>query len=61
MVYAALAVMGFIPGLNTLFGLMPMYGNDIWLHALLAIVAGYVGFMVRESEVGMENSAEWRA
>lgn len=43
-VYAILAVMGFIPVLNTTFGLVPLYGHDIWLHALLAAVAAYFGF-----------------
>lgn len=44
-VYAVLAVMGLIPGLNTLFGLVPLYGHDVWLHAVLAVVAAYFGFM----------------
>ncbi len=43
-IYAVLMVMGLIPGLNTLFGLVPLYGHDVWLHALLAIVAAYFGF-----------------
>ncbi len=42
-VYALFAVMGLIPGLNTTFGLVPIYGHDVWLHALLAIVAAYIG------------------
>jgi hypothetical protein len=36
--------MGFIPLLNTTFGLVPLYGHDLWLHAALAIVAAYFGF-----------------
>ncbi|UEM23877.1 DUF4383 domain-containing protein [Skermanella mucosa] len=51
-IYAVLAVMGFIPGLNTTFGLIPLYGNDIWLHAVIAIAAAYFGFMVKDTEVG---------
>lgn len=43
-IYAILGVFGFIPGLNTLFGLVPLYGNDIWLHFVLAAVAAYFGF-----------------
>jgi len=43
--YAVLTVCGVLPGLDTLFGLVPLYGNDVWLHALLAIAAGYVGFV----------------
>ncbi len=49
-IYAVLTVMGLIPGLNTLFGLVPLHGNDIWLHAVLAIVAGYVGFAMPDRE-----------
>ena len=44
-IYAVLAVFGLIPGLNTLFGLVPIEGNDVWLHLLLAAVAGYFGFL----------------
>lgn len=49
-VYGLLVIMGFVPGLNTMFGLVPLHGNDIWLHALLAAVAAYFGF-VRHTEV----------
>jgi hypothetical protein len=47
-IYAVLTVMGLIPGLNTVFGLIPLFGNDIWLHALLAAVAAYFGFVHRD-------------
>ena len=46
-VYAVLAVMGFIPGFNTLFGLVPLYGHDVWLHGLTAVIAAYFGWMHR--------------
>lgn len=48
--YAVLTVMGLIPGLKTLFGLVPLYGHDIWLHAVLAIIATYFGFVARPAE-----------
>ena len=51
-IYAVLAVMGIIPGLNTTFGLIPLYGHDIWLHALIAIAAAYFGFVATDREVG---------
>lgn len=38
-----LAVMGLFPVLNTTFGLMPIFGHDIWLHALTAVIAFYFG------------------
>lgn len=49
-VYAVLAIMGLIPTLNTLFGLVPLYGHDIWLHAVLALVAAYFGWAHRTTE-----------
>jgi len=42
--YALLAVMGLVPGLNTLFGMVPIHGHDVWLHALIAAAAAYFGF-----------------
>lgn len=47
LVYAVLAVMGLIEAgnLNTTFDLIPLFGNDIWLHALTALAAAYFGFM----------------
>jgi hypothetical protein len=44
-IYAVLTVAGLVPGLQTLFGLTPLFGNDVWLHALLALVAGYFGWV----------------
>jgi hypothetical protein len=42
--YALLAVLGAIPATQTTFGLIPIYGNDVWLHALVAVAAGVIGF-----------------
>jgi hypothetical protein len=47
-IYALLTVMGFIPSLRSTFGLIPLYGADIGLHAVLAIVAAYFGWMNRD-------------
>lgn len=49
--YALLAVMGLIPAANlhTTFGLVPLYGHDIWLHVLLAAGAAYFGFVHRDA------------
>jgi len=44
LLYGLLAVMGMVPILNTVFGLMPVHGNDIWLHAVTAAVAAYFGW-----------------
>jgi hypothetical protein len=44
-----LTVAGFIPGLETMFGLVPLFQNDIWLHALFALVAAYFGWLHRDA------------
>jgi hypothetical protein len=43
-IFGVLTIMGLIPGLRTVGGLIPLFGHDIWLHALTAIVAAYFGF-----------------
>jgi hypothetical protein len=47
-IFGVLTVMGVIPRLNTVFGLVPLFGHDIWLHAVTAVVAAYFGFSARE-------------
>ena len=42
--YGVLAVMGMLPILNTTFGLIPLHSHDIWLHAVTALAAAYVGW-----------------
>ena len=44
--YTLLAVLGLIPATQTTFGLVPIWGADVWLHALIAIAAGYIGFVM---------------
>jgi Domain of unknown function (DUF4383) len=43
-VFGLFAVMGMLPDLNTMFGLMPLQGHDIWLHGLTAAAAAYFGW-----------------
>ena len=43
-VYGLLAIMGLVPVLNTTFGLVPIFGHDVWLHALTAAAAAYFGW-----------------
>lgn len=42
--FGVLAVLGLIPIVKTVFGLMPLFGHDVWLHALSAIIAAYFGY-----------------
>jgi hypothetical protein len=43
--YGLMVILGLLPATNTLFGLVPIYGNDVWLHLVLGLVAAYFGFM----------------
>lgn len=44
--YGLLTVLGLLPATQTTFGLVPIWGADVWLHALLAVAAAYFGFAV---------------
>jgi hypothetical protein len=46
-IYTVLVVLAFID--STTFDLVPIGGNNIWLHALLAAGLGYFGFAYREA------------
>ncbi len=48
-IYALLTVLGLLDATNTTFGLIPIYGNDVWLHAVLALVAAYFGWVHRNA------------
>lgn len=45
-IYLVLAVLGLVA--PTTFGLIPIGGNDIWLHCVLGVVLAGVGFTARE-------------
>jgi hypothetical protein len=49
MIYLALAVIGLVA--PTTFGLIPIGGNDVFLHTALGVLLVWVGFMAK-SEVG---------
>jgi hypothetical protein len=44
-IYIVLAILGFV--VPTTFGLIPIGGNDIWLHGLLGIVLAGIGFTAK--------------
>ncbi len=54
-VYGLLAIMGLIPGLDRTFGLIPLFGHDVWLHALTALASAYFGFMAPEATARAER------
>ena len=47
---AILTVMGLLPGFDVTFGLVPLFGHDVWLHGVEAVAAGYIGFFMPGSQ-----------
>ena len=47
--FAALTILGLIPATYTLFGMIPIHGNDVWLHAGTAVVAAFCGWVLKGS------------
>jgi hypothetical protein len=47
--YVLIAIMGLLPFGKTMFGLMPLFGNNVWFNTLTAVFAGYFGFVKSEA------------
>ncbi len=47
--FLVLALFGLIPVLNVFFGWMPLFGNNIWLHAATGAILVYFGFFYKPS------------
>ncbi|HEY0739766.1 MAG TPA: DUF4383 domain-containing protein [Herpetosiphonaceae bacterium] len=48
--YGLLAILGLLPApLSTTFGLIPIHGADVALHAVTALIAAYFGFMANRN------------
>lgn len=43
---AVLAVLGLFPATNTLFSYWPLFRGEVVLHAVLAVLGGYYGYIV---------------
>lgn len=55
---AVLTLMGLVPALRTGFGLMPLYGHDVWLHGLEAAIGIYLGFFAgQKNQSRLEETA----
>ena len=49
-IFAALGLMGMVDGLDSLFGLMPLHGPNVWLHLFSAALAGFVAWSPESGE-----------
>lgn len=43
--YGLLTIMGLFPPTQSTLGFVPIFGNDVWLHAITAGIATYFGFI----------------
>ena len=59
--YALLAVMGLSAATNTTFGLIPLWGNDVYLHGAIALVSLYFGFVHGSLDVRAHSAPPHRA
>jgi hypothetical protein len=50
-VYALVAVLGFVYGDQPILGLIANNAADTWLHVVIAVVALYLGFGVKTAEI----------
>lgn len=60
-VSGALAIVGLVPVLNTIFGLVPVYGMDVWLHAIAAIAAAFFGWFTSRRSIFEEDKVAFRS
>ena len=50
--YALFVVLGLLPDpFSTVFGLVPIHGNNVWLHGIIALAAAYFGFVRPATEM----------
>ncbi len=56
-IYGILAIMGLMPQLNTVFGLLPLYGVAVWLHAATALVAAFAGWVLIRGPLSAPKAA----
>lgn len=52
-VYLLVTVLGLLPAANTLFGIMPLFGNNVWLNAITGAIAAYYAFIWHPANADM--------
>jgi hypothetical protein len=54
--YGLLTLMGLFPPTQSTLGLIPIFGNDVWLHAITAAIAVYFGFIATPDLLELGNT-----
>jgi hypothetical protein len=50
--YGGLALLGLLPPTYTVFGLVPIFGHDVWLHGAIAASAAFFGWSRSRRSIG---------
>lgn len=50
-IYGAQAILGLLPFTNTLFGTMPLFGNNVWFSLIVAAIAFYFGYIKSDASI----------
>ena len=53
--YIAIVIMGTLPLAKTVFGIMPVFGNNIWWNGLTGAIATYFGFFAGNQEASTDK------
>ncbi|MEL6786898.1 MAG: DUF4383 domain-containing protein [Cyanobacteria bacterium J06607_15] len=53
--YIAIVIMGTLPIAKTVFGIMPIFGNNIWWNGLTGAIAAYYGFFAKNPTASTEQ------
>jgi hypothetical protein len=54
--YGLLTVLGLIPGADTMFGLVPIFAHDVWLHAFTAALGIYFGWLYHPVDMRVRSN-----
>ena len=62
-VMGAAAILGLIPDTSTLNGYWPLFGGEIWAHAIFAALGGYFGYALtsRVPKVAPRGNSDFRS
>jgi len=52
------AILGLFTGTNTLYGYWPLFGAEVWLHGVAAVLGAYFGFVLPSRAARALNSSE---
>ena len=49
--YGTLCLAGLVPGLDAMYGTLPIHGPDVWLHGITAVLAAYFAWRTEAAQI----------